>query len=98
MPDHVHLLAAMSNTASLSSLMQHVKGGSSRLITRALKPGTWFAWQAHYAAFSVAIRDRRKVIAYIASQKQHHAEGTLWSDAEETFEEYEPDAEPHNPD
>src|SRR5436190_17106451 len=33
MPDHVHLLAAISNTVSLSALMQNVKGGSSRFIS-----------------------------------------------------------------
>src|SRR5262249_9328889 len=54
-PDHVHLLVAMSNLVSMSALMQHVKGGSSRFISTSLKPDAWFAWQAHYAAFCVAI-------------------------------------------
>src|ERR1051326_7077497 len=54
-PDHIHLLVAMSNTVSLSALMQHIKGGSSRFISHKLKPGQWFAWQAHYAAFCLAL-------------------------------------------
>jgi putative transposase len=91
MPDHMHVLITMPNTIAIGDLMQHIKGGSLRLISKTLKPGEWFKWQRHYAGFSVAIRDRRKVIAYIENQKQHHAEGTLWPEAEETFEEYELD-------
>lgn len=86
MPDHVHLLVRMSCTVSFSELMQHVKGGSSRLVSKTLKPGEWFAWQGSYAVFSVAVRDRKKVIRYILNQKQHHAEGSLWPEAEETEE------------
>jgi len=86
MSDHVHLLVCMSNTVSIADLMHHVKGGSSRLVTSALKPGEWFAWQGSYGVFSVAIRDKQKVIGYIQNQQRHHRENTLWLEAEETFE------------
>ncbi len=62
MPDHVHLLALLSNTITLADLMKHVKGGSSRFVTGTLRPGVWFAWQGSYGAFSVSRRDLGKVI------------------------------------
>lgn len=83
MPDHVHLLVLLSNTITLANLVRHIKGGSSRFVTQRLKPGLWFAWQGSYGAFSVSRPQINKVVQYIANQKQHHAEGTLWPNAEE---------------
>ncbi len=78
MPDHVHLLLMFGSTVSLADLMRHVKGGSSRFVSETLRPGQWFRWQASYGVFSVEPKNRDKLIAYIANQKQHHSEGTLW--------------------
>ena len=54
MPDHVHLLVLLSNTVTMADFMRHVKGGSSRFIPKCLTPGSWFAWQGSYGAFSVS--------------------------------------------
>lgn len=86
MADHVHLLVLLSNTITLADLMKHVKGGSSRFVTKNLKPGSAFAWQGSYSAFSVSRSHLRGVIGYIETQEQHHALGTLWLNAEETTE------------
>jgi REP element-mobilizing transposase RayT len=83
MPDHVHLLALLSNTITLADLMKHVKGGSSAFVSDKLKPHARFKWQGSYGAFSVSRPQIDKVVQYIANQKQHHAENTLWPDAEE---------------
>ena len=88
MPDHVHLLVLLSNTITLADLVRHIKGGSSRFVSRRLIPGSWFAWQGSYGAFSVSQANISKVVAYIQNQKQHHAEGTLYPNAEETNETY----------
>ena len=82
MPDHIHLFVVMSTTVSISELMRHVKGGSSRLINKELKPDAFFKWQGSYAVFSVRPRDRQRVIAYIANQEEHHRTSSLWPDAE----------------
>ena len=89
MPDHVHLLVLMSNTVTLADLMKHVKGGSSRFVTGTLTPGAGFAWQGSYGAFSVSPAMVPKVIAYIQNQKEHHALGTLYPNAEETNEQFQ---------
>ncbi len=88
MPDHVHLLVMLPSTISVGDLMKRVKGGSSRFVSEALMPGEWFAWQGSYGATVVC--DRDKVIRYIANQKQHHADGTLWPNAEKTQEDEKP--------
>ena len=85
--DHMHLLVNMSPTISMSDLMMHIKGGSSRLISQTLKPDTWFAWQSHYGVFSLAMRDKHKTIDYIHNQKQHHADNTLLPELEAAFVE-----------
>ena len=84
MPDHVHLLLLSHNTVTAATLMNHVKGGSSRFISEKLRPGQWFSWQANYGCFSVSRSHRQKEIGSIENQKQHHSLGTLWPDAEET--------------
>ena len=86
MPDHVHLLLLSHNTATAAGLMNHLKGGSSRFVTEKLRPSQWFAWQANYGCFSISRSHRPRVAAYIQAQKQHHANGDLWPDAEETNE------------
>jgi putative transposase len=86
MPYHVHLLVLLSNTVTLADLARHVKGGSSRFVSKCLRPGSWFAWQGSYGAFSVSRRSIPKVIAYTQNQKEHHALGTLCLSAEETYE------------
>jgi putative transposase len=75
--------------------MKRIKGGSSYFITEQLRPGEWFKWQENYAVYAVSWSHRNKVISYIENQKQHHANGTLWEEAEQTDEEY--DSEEPNP-
>ena len=86
MPDHVHLLVALSNTITVADLMEFVKGGFSRFVTERLLHEEWFKWQGSYGVFSVSPQDKNKVIRYIQNQKQHHADGTVWTHAEETFQ------------
>jgi putative transposase len=84
-PDHVHLLVSLSNTITVAQLMRDVKGGSSHFVSERLRPGEWFQWQANYGALSVSPNARKQVMEYIHNQKAHHADGTLWPEAEEAF-------------
>lgn len=90
MPDHIHLLVAYPSTITIADLMEYIKGGSSRFVSEKLISGDFFKWQGHYAAFSVSPHDKNRVIRYILNQKQHHAEGTVWSHAEATYREVLP--------
>lgn len=95
MPDHLHLLVNFSNTLSFAEFVQHIKGGSSRLINGALDPDANFAWQKGYAVFSIRKGDITTTRNYILNQKAHHASGKLWP----ALEELPPDedTEPVNP-
>jgi REP element-mobilizing transposase RayT len=83
--DHVHLLVEMSASVSMSVLVKKVKGASSRIVSKELRSGEWFAWQGGYGAFSVSARDRIIVVRYIENQEEHHKYGGL-------IELYEPEA------
>ena len=89
--DHVHLLVALHSMAIYSKLIKEIKSGSSHLISKEILPGEWFAWQAHYGAFSVSISHVPILTIYIENQKQHHAEGTTDAALEQTDEESEYD-------
>lgn len=85
--DHVHLLVTLPSTLTMADLMHDVKGTSSRLVMGEFLGEGGFRWQGGYGAFSVSPRDRKRVIQYTLNQKQHHAEGSVWPAAEETWEE-----------
>ncbi|WP_309685214.1 IS200/IS605 family transposase [Armatimonas sp.] len=82
MPDHVHLLVQMSTTITPADLMQKVKGASSGFARNVLKQGELFAWQHGYGVFSVGQDGVGAVVAYIANQKQHHADHDVWDNWE----------------
>lgn len=83
MPDHVHLLVALPATLTIADLAHDAKGASSRWLNERLGDYEAFRWQGRYGAFSVSPHERSRVVAYIQNQERHHAEGTLWSAAED---------------
>jgi putative transposase len=93
--NHVHLLLTLPSTIRLCDLMRDVKAGSSHFMMRTLKPDTWFDWQDSYAAIAVSPSHRKRIIAYIHNQKQHHADGTIDELLEQDGETYDP--EPDDP-
>jgi putative transposase len=72
MPDHLHVFFGMRPTQSLSSLMQDIKGDSSKWINEKRFIKTKFAWQEGYGAFSYAKSQVSTVISYIRNQEIHH--------------------------
>lgn len=64
--DHVHLLFILPATQPLATVVQKLKGGSSRWM------GPNFAWQEGYGAFSVSPSQVPVVKEYIRKQEQHH--------------------------
>jgi len=69
MPDHVHILLQINPSISISELLQHVKGSSSRWLQTL---DTTFAWQRGYGAFSVSKSNVDRVRRYIQKQEEHH--------------------------
>jgi len=65
------MLIAESGTIPLSTVLQKVKGGSSKWLKLQVRG---FAWQE---AFGVSASHREKVIAYIRNQPEHHKKRTF---------------------
>ena len=70
--DHVYILAKLPASISMSDMMQHMKGGSSKWMNEQPWRESMFAWQRGYAAFSVSQSMVDRVISYINTQEEHH--------------------------
>ena len=72
MPDHVHILAKLSQNKSIKDVLRDLKADSSGWIHDNFSGLKKFAWQAGYSAFSVSESQVERVRKYIQNQKQHH--------------------------
>ena len=72
MPDHIHLLAAISKTVAISDALRDIKANSSKWIHDEIPQQAGFAWQSGYGAFSVSFSNIEAVRQYLANQKEHH--------------------------
>jgi REP element-mobilizing transposase RayT len=68
--DHVHALVQLPQKISVSTLAQHLKGMTSRMISVQLAMP--FEWQDGYWAESVGHRELPAVERYLANQRAHH--------------------------
>src|SRR5205085_7279621 len=68
--DHVHILARLRPTISLSEFMSKLKSSSSGWAKRQTRGR--FAWQARFAAFTVSESQVERVRSYIRNQEEHH--------------------------
>jgi putative transposase len=53
MPDHVHVAMRLSAQTSISDVARRMKGVSSTLVRKQLRPGETVAWQDGYAALQL---------------------------------------------
>ncbi|HEY3331751.1 MAG TPA: transposase [Capsulimonadaceae bacterium] len=74
--DHVHILARIPASISVSEFVRHTKAASSLLCGKA------FRWQGAYGAFSVSRSHVARVNSYVQRQREHHANGTLYKSLE----------------
>jgi putative transposase len=68
--DHVHVLAKVRATISISEFLSKLKSVSSGWAKR--KTAGRFAWQARYGAFTVSESQVERVRRYIRNQEEHH--------------------------
>jgi putative transposase len=93
MPDHVHVVLIMPSTVTIADLVKQLKGASSHFYNHIMQPEMPFKWQGSYGAFTVSRWDVDRIVAYVMNQKRHHADATVLSDWEETYEEVESPSE-----
>jgi REP element-mobilizing transposase RayT len=72
--NHIHILATMPKTMSVSEFVQKIKANSSKWIKTIDEYYETFAWQEGYGAFCVSPSLLKKTIQYIETQEQHHHE------------------------
>lgn len=75
--NHIHILATMPKTTSVSEFVQKIKANSSRWIKTLDKYYESFAWQEGYGAFCVSPSLLKKTIHYVETQEQHHHEESV---------------------
>ena len=68
--DHVHVLARMRPTISVSEFLSKLKSASSGWAKRQTRGR--FAWQARFGAFTVSESQVEHVRRYIRDQEVHH--------------------------
>ncbi|MBS2022862.1 MAG: IS200/IS605 family transposase [Deltaproteobacteria bacterium] len=77
MPDHVHLLARLHPSVSVSRLVGEVKGASSHFVNHRFAPSPPFEWQPGFGAFTVDLADVPAVANYVNDQPSRHVRGAL---------------------
>jgi len=70
--DHLHILSRFSRTIAQADWVREVKRVSSIWLKGQRREFAGFQWQAGYAAFSVSHSNLERVVAYIATQPEHH--------------------------
>ncbi len=70
--DHAHALISLGKAQTISSIMQFIKGESSRWINANQIIARHFKWQDDYYAASVSHSDVPDVRNYIRFQERHH--------------------------
>jgi REP element-mobilizing transposase RayT len=71
-PDHRHLLLELKPTVNVADLMRLVKANSSKWLRETFPQMVGFAWQTGYAAFTVSVSARSRLVGYIDGQQEHH--------------------------
>lgn len=82
--DHVHVVASVPPTVALFRFVGQLKGSSAHLVNHTTHSDTPLIWERGYGLFTLGPRQLDRVVAYVRSQKQHHANGTATAALEMT--------------
>ena len=70
--DHLHLLASLHPSISLSDLIKDIKLSTSKWIKDNNAFPCFDHWQNGYGAFTISHEERDALIEYIKNQQEHH--------------------------
>ena len=87
--DHVHLVFALSRTATVAETIKEVKRSSAVWIKRRPPNQADFAWQAGYGAFSLGYSQLEATRAYVANQEEHHRKRSFQDEFRALLEKYQ---------
>ncbi len=87
-PDHIHILASMPKTMSLTEFVRTIKSNSSKWIKTLDSYYEPFMWQEGYGAFSVSASVLDKTVKYIKFQKARHRDQTYVDEYKQSLDAY----------
>ena len=87
--DHVHLLFALSRTATVADVVKELKRGSSVWLKTKSPALVDFAWQNGYGVFSIGQSQVDAARTYIAGQAEHHRKISFQDELRELLRRYE---------
>ncbi len=70
--DHIHILVGIAPSMRVSDLVRDIKSSSASYINNNNFSRKKFYWQNGYGVFSYSMSHRKRVIAYIENQQEHH--------------------------
>ena len=88
MQDHIHILATLPKTTTLSDFIRTLKAGSSGWLKKIAPIYKDFSWQSGYGAFSVSPSLKEKTINYIKFQEKHHSKRSFQEEYKLFLHEY----------
>lgn len=76
--DHIHLVASIPPTLSISEFVKKIKGSSAHYMNHVLSVSPdKFTWQEGYGIFSMGYKQLERAITYVNNQKKHHFNQSL---------------------
>jgi REP element-mobilizing transposase RayT len=89
--DHIHLLANLASTKSVSDSIRDIKSNASRWLNELPEAKNWFGWQKGFGAFTVSHSQIEIVRSYIQNQREHHRTKTFEEEFIELLRRHEID-------
>ena len=86
--DHVHCFFSLLPRLSISDVMQHAKGASSKWLNETGYLDHHFDWQRGYGAFSYSHSHIERVYKYIQNQERHHHKQSFKEEYIEILNQY----------
>jgi putative transposase len=77
MPDHVHLVIALTPSDRVSDAVRYFKGTTARFLRgkfRGLRDVGSSLWSEGYYVESVGLKNVKQVLSYVSRQEEHHSD------------------------
>jgi putative transposase len=75
MPDHVHLVIALTPSDRVSDAVRYFKGNTARVLREKfprLREAAPSLWSEGYYVESVGLKNVKQVLSYVSRQEEHH--------------------------
>ncbi|PSF34472.1 IS200/IS605 family transposase [Aphanothece hegewaldii CCALA 016] len=88
--DHIHLVASIPPSISITDFVKNLKGSSSHYLKTKLINSPKFFWQEGYGIFSLGRKQLDQAVNYVINQKTHYQQKTIITSLETTSFENNP--------